>query len=464
MRKLRGYSSCLVAALALPILMASTVLMAAPVLIISVDGMKPEYVLQAEQRGLKVPYLRSLMSQGVYADGVIGVWPTVTYPSHTTLVTGVFPSEHGIEDNLEFDPEQHFSQSWYWYAQQIRVPTLWESAHNAGLRTASVGWPVTVGATTIDYLIPEYWRVAGEADESNPSDRYMMDAVSRPLGLLAQLRASAGPYMMGNETTIQGDTIKMRYAIEIIKQHQPAFMTVHLSSLDDAEHAYGVFSAQANADLEGIDAMLQQLASAAQASDPTTVVAVVSDHGFMPLTHTINLYVPFVKDGLIDVIKDPETGVNQIKSWKAQPWFAGGMAAVILKDPGDRQVEKSVGELLRKLAADPNSGIASIRTREEIKTLGGFPDAAFIVTFMPGYYGGSGTSGDTVKAMTGAHGGHGFTPDLPEMRAAFFISGPGVAHHRDLGIIDMRQIAPTLAQLLGVALPTAHAAPLHLAP
>jgi predicted AlkP superfamily pyrophosphatase or phosphodiesterase len=82
---------------------------------------------------------------------VIGVWPTVTYPSHTTLVTGVSPAEHGILSNIEFDPEQHFKESWFWYADQIRVPTLWRVTHAAHLATASVGWPVTVGAT-------DYWQ------------------------------------------------------------------------------------------------------------------------------------------------------------------------------------------------------------------------------------------------------------------------------------------------------------------
>src|SRR5664279_3857914 len=136
-------------------------LLAAPVLMISIDGLKPEYVLEADQRGLHIPYLRTLVREGAYAEGVVGVWPTVTYPSHTTLITGVSPSEHGIYNNQEFDPGRNFSGAWFWYAPQIRVPTLWKVAHDAGLRTASVGWPVSVGATDVDSLIPEYWRSAG---------------------------------------------------------------------------------------------------------------------------------------------------------------------------------------------------------------------------------------------------------------------------------------------------------------
>jgi predicted AlkP superfamily pyrophosphatase or phosphodiesterase len=453
-----------VAVTALLVLPATGAVFAAPVLMISIDGMKPEYVLEAESRGLKIPYLRSLMSSGVYAAGVIGVWPTVTYPSHTTLVTGVAPAEHGILANLEFDPLHHFDAAWFWYAPQIHVPTLWEAAHAAGVVTASVGWPVTVGAGSIDYLIPEYWRITGATQDLNSADRFLMDVLSRPIGLLTQLQASLGSYLMGNDTSLQGDEIKTRFAIAIIRDHKPGFMTIHLSSLDETEHAYGVFSAQANQDLEAIDAMIARLATAARANDPATVLVVVSDHGFAPITHHVNLYVPFVQAGLMQITRDPETQAPAITAWKAQPWLASGMAAIMLKDPGDWRTEQVAGALLRKLASDPNNGIASVLNREEIKRSGGFPEAAYVVSLRPGYYAADRMTGDLVSEMPGSHGGHGFSPEFPEMRAAFFISGQGISHRRDLGVIDMRQIAPTLAQLLGVRLPTAKAEPLQLAP
>ncbi len=143
---------------------------AASVLMISIDGMKPEYVLQADAHGLKIPFLRSMLRDGVHAAGVTGVWPTVTYPSHTTLLTGVSPSLHGILDNVQFDPRRTFDGAWYWYADEIKARTLWQAAHEAGLSTASVGWPVSVAAKGVDTLIPEYWR-SGRAreDSSQPS-------------------------------------------------------------------------------------------------------------------------------------------------------------------------------------------------------------------------------------------------------------------------------------------------------
>src|SRR5271167_1895336 len=168
--------------------MSTTPALPAPVLMISVDGMKPEYALDANAYMLKIPFLRSVMRDGAYARGVIGVWPTVTYPNHTTLLTGVTPAEHGIYNNLEFDPKHDFAESWFWYADQIRAPTLWQAAHDAGLSTASVGWPVSVGATQVDFLIPEYWRIFRPTADLNPSDADLMAALSRPEGMLRKMQ------------------------------------------------------------------------------------------------------------------------------------------------------------------------------------------------------------------------------------------------------------------------------------
>jgi predicted AlkP superfamily pyrophosphatase or phosphodiesterase len=438
--------------------------LAAPVLMISIDGLKPEYVTEADAHGLKIPYLRSLMRDGAYAEGVRGVWPTVTYPSHTTILTGVSPAEHGIYNNLEFDPGQDFAQAWNWYASQIRVPTLWQAAHQAGLRTSSVGWPVSVGATDVDWLIPEYWRVFSSSGALNPLDRELIAALSRPEGLLQKLETAAGPFMMGDDTSIEGDEMKTRYSVEILRRYKPAFMTIHLSALDETEHEHGPFSAEANQNLEAIDGMVERLASAALRNDPSAVIVIVSDHGFVTVTHKVNLLVPFLEAGLIQAKFDPETKAPTIDSWKAEPWLAGGMAAIMLHDPNDHATEQQVRELLAKLAADPNNGIAAVLERDAIKKTGGFPDAAFLVVLKSGYLTSTATSGNLITPISGSKGSHGFSPEFPEMRASFFIAGKGIAHHRNLGVVDMRQIAPTVAKILNLNMPSAKETPLNAQP
>ena len=435
---------------------------AAPVLMISVDGMKPEYVLDADAHGLKIPYLRSMQRDGAFARGVTGVFPTVTYPSHTTLITGVWPQEHGIYSNLEFDPLHQHADSWYWYANQVRAPTLWHAARAAGMITASIGWPVSVGATDVDFLIPEYWRISRPTNELNPSDRELIAALSRPEGLLHDVELHAGPYIMGNDTSIGADEIKTRYALEILRAHKPRFMTIHLSALDHAEHEHGVFSEAANQVLETIDGQLARLFAAARANDPQAIGVVVSDHGFAPITHRVNLYRPFIQANLMQASGDAR-GRTRVTGWKAEPWPAGGMAAIMLnrEDPPN---EEEVLRLLQSLQADGTNGIAEILGREAVQARGGFPDAAFLVLMKPGYYLSDEPLDDLLTELTATHGSHGYSPELPEMRASFFIAGAGIAHHRDLGLIDMRQIAPTVAQLLKVSLPSAKAAVLPIHP
>lgn len=424
---------------------------AASVLMISVDGLKPEYVLDADAHGLKIPFLRSMVRDGAFARGVNGVWPTVTYPSHTTMLTGVSPAEHGIYNNLDFDPKNTYASAWYWYAKDIRVPTLWQAAHAAGLSTASVGWPVSVGAASVDFLIPEYWRV-GRLTDVDPSDASLIAALSRPTDLLQKLETRIGPYMRGNDPSPPGDEVKTRYAVEILREHKPKFMTIHLSSLDLLEHQHRPFSPEANRQLEVIDGELAQLFAAARANDPKAIALVVSDHGFEAISTQVNLTLPFVKAGLMQFGGE----------WQAQPWGAGGMAAVMLNSPADRELESRVRSLLQTLKDDPANGIAQVLERGAIRQRGAFPEAAFLVVMKSGYYVATDGTSPLLSDIPGNRGSHGFSPEDPEMRAAFFITGPGIAQHRDLGLIDMRQIAPTLAQLLGVRLPAAAQPPLAL--
>ena len=433
-----------------------------PVLLISVDGMRPDYVTQADAHHLRIPTLRRIMAQGAYAEGVQGVFPTVTYPSHTTLVTGVAPAVHGISNNQLFDPERHLSGAWFWYAPDIKVPTLFQAAHAAGLSTASVSWPVTADSADIDFLIPEYWRTASPADAFNPEDRRLMDAISRPSGEVARIEAHTGtPYMKGNETTIEGDEIRTRYSLDLLAEHRPEFMAVHLSSLDEEEHLHGPFSPEANADLEAIDSMLARLIKQEGKNFPEATIAIVSDHGFAGIHTAVNLYIPFLAAGLIQTTPSP-TGTPAVKSWLAEPWLAGGMAAIMLHDPNDNASRDKVHTLLEKLAADPANGIEAILTSDQVAQFGGFPNAAFVVTLRAGFYTGAALTGPLLVETPG-HGTHGYNPaTTPEMRASFFIAGPGIAGSRNLGLIDMRQIAPTLAHILGVSLPDARQSVLTL--
>src|SRR5207302_1649167 len=103
------------------------------VIILTVDGLLPAAYLAPEQHGLAVPTLRRMAAEGAAADpGALSVFPTVTYPAHTSIATGVRPARHGITSNLAADPLRQNQEGWNWYYQDIQHITLYEVALQAG--------------------------------------------------------------------------------------------------------------------------------------------------------------------------------------------------------------------------------------------------------------------------------------------------------------------------------------------
>jgi len=414
---------------------------------ISVDGLRPDYITAADQHGAKVPTLRRFMKEGAYAEGVTGVVPTVTYPSHTTLVTGVWPAKHGILANLTFDPTQKNYQGWYWYAEDIRVPTLWDAAAAAGRTTASVQWPVTVGAK-ITWNIPEVWRAG------TPEDAKLIHVLATP-GLLEEGQAVIGEYRGGIDTSVEADEVRAKYAMWILEKKRPGLLTLHLSSLDHMEHETQAFSPESLGVLEKLDELIGKIREEAERVAPGhAFVGVVSDHGFANYDQQLDLFPAFQEAKLFSL---DEKG--RITDWRAMPWVTGGSAAIMLKDPMDEKTASEVRALLAKLSGDPASGIDRVLEAKELHQKGGYPDASFFVSLKPGWRTSTAMTGPVVS-KTKPGGTHGQLPDVPDLRASFFLVGPGVPAGKDLGLMDMRDVAPTLAKEVGLAMPSADGKPL----
>jgi predicted AlkP superfamily pyrophosphatase or phosphodiesterase len=422
---------------------------AVPILLISIDGLKPDYVIDADKHGLKVPNLRRILTEGGHASGVTGVLPTVTYPSHATMVTGVAPSTHGIIANSPFDPFSKNMNGWYWYAEDLKVPTLWDACAKMRLTTSSVDWPVTVGAN-ITHNIVQYWRA------ENVEDRKLIRALSTP-GLFAEAEAALGPYTDGNDYSVAGDVRRAAFNVYVIEKKKPRLHLSYFGSLDEEEHRSGPYSAPAFAVLEQLDGVIGQLRTAAEKiGGGRAVICIVSDHGFKLTDKEVNVNSALREAGLIELNEQA-----RVKSWRAFAWYGGGSAGVMFRDPGDSDARRIAGEVLNRLASDASSGVAKVIERKSASEPGGFPDAAFVVTLRPGFRLGSRLQGP-VTGTVRPGGTHGYAPDVAEMNSSFFIAGPGIAARRDLGQIDMRDIAPTLASFLGVSLPSAEGRKLTL--
>ncbi|EKU75408.1 alkaline phosphatase family protein [Sphingobium yanoikuyae] len=445
MNKAALLASALLAVTPLPAL-------AEPVLLISIDGLRPGDVLEADKRGLALPNLRRFLTDGAHASGVTGVLPTLTYPSHTTLMTGVSPGKHGIVSNNSFDPMQINQGGWYWYAQDVKVPMLWDAAAKAGLSTGNVHWPVSVAAKGISWNLPQIWRT-GHAD-----DAQLLDALATP-GLKAELERAVGqPYAMGIDESLSGDQNRGRFATALIAAHQPDFLTVYLTALDHEQHGSGPDTPAAKAVLEKIDAIVGDLIAAERKAHPDALIALVSDHGFEATHSGLNLFRPFIDAGLITLGAD-----GKVASWQAMPWIGGGSAAIMLARPDDKMLADKVKGLLDKLAANPANGIERIVDRAEMTKLGGNPQASFTINLKPGFVTDifRGANAPLV-APTPVKSMHGYFPGPANLRATFMAMGPGVKPGKDLGLIDMRAIAPTLARAMGASLPDAEATAIDL--
>jgi len=408
-------------------------------LVISIDGLKGDDVAAADRLGLKIPTVRRLIARGARASGVRGIFPSVTYPSHTTLITGCYPTRHGILANGVFDPPTtQATGRWYWNYGDIRVPTILDAAKAAGWTTAAVGWPVTVGAPA-DYLFPEVWR-----PEHFDQRLVEMSMDSKPRDLLAEVltRYDLGPSVGDDETLT-------RVARYIAERYKPRLMLVHLVDVDHAEHSKGPGSPEAMKAIEDSDRCVGEILASYENAGllGNTLVAIVSDHGFLPIEKQFNVNVVLRNAGLIR-FREPDD--KHAADYDAAGWVAGGSCAIVLRNESDTAALERARDALRPYAG-PGRPIRRMLERNEIAKAGSNPRAALMLDAGDGYTFGSRISGEA-EIKSGMRGMHGQMPERAGLAATLILAGPGVRAGVVTPEIRMVDVAPTLAGLLGLQL------------
>jgi len=416
----------------------------AHVIMVSIDGMPPDYYTNPAAIGLKVPVMTSMKLDGAYADGVEGVYPAVTYPSHTTLVTGVLPAIHGIVQNRIFEaPTDPQTRSWYWFSNAIKVDTLWTESKKAGLTVGAVGWPVTAGAD-IDYNFPEIWDPA----EQPPTPKKALE-YSTP-GLVQKVVASLG--------VAKGDQFRTNVAEYIIKNYKPNLLLVHLIELDDIHHHAGPRSRQAIETMEREDGYIGRILQATRDAGifDTTTLFLVSDHGFASVSKKFEPNVVLARARLITF-----DSTGKVISWKAAAWDADGSCAIVLHDPDDKATARQVAEIFSKISSRDNTPIGQVIERKELDRLGAIPQACIMLEASSGYYFDDALTGSEVRDSDKDYRGtHGYLPSKLEMRSSLVVYGQAARVGARAGIIRMIDIAPSEAGVLGVELPDSQGQPL----
>lgn len=407
-------------------------------ILISVDGMLPADSYRPSDHHLKLPNLEKLIQRGCASPGVEAVFPTSTYPNHTTMMTGVPPAVHQVVSNTPLDPMGLEAGGWYYYAEQIAAETLYQAARKAQLKTAAVSWPVTVGAK-IDYLLPEYHPVMTR------EDREMMHVLSTP-GLFEESEKVAAAY-----APVMGDAWRTAAFIHIMETRNPDLMLLHLSGVDAIQHRYGPHSRESHAELEKIDGYLGQILQAVEKSDRAadTEWMIVSDHGFMSYTRKMNPMVALRDAGLITT-----DSRGRVTGWKVFMRNASGSAFFEVRDKNDAQSIAKATKIIQELAKDPANGIDKVYTPSEIQAKGADPEAFLAIGAARGFVFGSELNGSLV-VETPLGGAHGYDPLLPELHSSLILAGSDVPACTSLEGARMIDIAPTAAALLGISMPSA---------
>lgn len=411
------------------------------VVLISIDGLRPEFYLDASWGMVNV---RQGMKKGSYAEGVRGSFPTVTYPSHTTMVSGVLPAKHGIYYNTPVEP-LGISGKWFWYYKDIKVPTIWTAAKDAGLKTAGVSWPVTVGAP-IDYNLPEYVILPKGKGEKKDEIKAML-LESNPKALFQEVQDFAVGKFAEHGATLDyftSDQDKSRMAAYILKRYKPSFLAVHIALTDHFEHEQGRDGDKVRSAVVGADVAVKTILDAAELAGiaKNTTFIITGDHGFIDIHTQVKPNVLLAKLGLYD-----DANKN---NWKAYFQQSGGSAFLHLKNADDKASLEKIKQGLDELP-DGVKKMFHVLDKDAIKKAQGDPNAVLALAANQGFSFGASASGDILAPASG--GTHGYLPtDFKEIQTGFVAFGKGIKEGTVINLMGQEDIAPLIAKLLGLKL------------
>ena len=369
------------------------------------------------ERLLRLETLSALAQEGVFCDNVRTVYPTLTYPIHTSLLTGCYPDRHGVGHNQPFQPDvPPAMHAWYWDARDIRAATLHQAARAKGMDVASILWPVSGKNRAVRRNFPEVLPLPGENAVAK------MLRYASPLWIL-RMEALYGKRRVSIQQPYLDDYAALLCEKLYASRRPPDVLTVHLVDCDAMRHRYGVDSAEAHAAMGRLDARVARIAAAVKRAGlwEDTLFCVVSDHGQMDAPEGVLL----------------DAGLRAACGARAQTL---GMGAYIFSD--DLAAAK---EMLWKRRQEWK--IAHVYEDAELRALHAPENVRLAVEAEQGAC--------FIDKWEQTHGEHGFGLHAPAARTLMWLAGPGVKRGVRLQEANLVDIAPTLAKALGLALPQA---------
>ncbi len=420
------------------------------VVMISVDGLAGFYLDDAKA---EMPNIRALAAAGARASGMEAVTPTVTWPNHTTLVTGDYPGRHGVTGNNYLDrttgkPVALISDPVFDKDRIVKVPTIYDVAHAAGIATAAIRWPASRNARALDWTAPDCATTALELRYTTPA--LVQDCVAA--GLMPAPSAADADADVDDGTGPKrfGDPMATAAFNLILKNHRPGLALLHVSNVDHTEHQFGPRTPEAYAAVKRADAEVGQVWDEVKRDYPGRgTIVIVSDHGFSPINRTVLPNVILRNAGLLDVHGNRATG------GKVRVVVQGGAAMVYILDNADRDaIAKQVTRAFTNVA-----GVEKVVGPGETEAYGVAdpkvdPHAPDMIVFADeGYAFGDTAAGVlTFNEKPERKGTHGHDPHLPDLHATFVAWGAGIKQGTTLGVVRNIDVAPTVASILGVSM------------
>ncbi|RDI98218.1 alkaline phosphatase family protein [Dyella solisilvae] len=363
-----------------------------PLLLISIDGYRSDYFA----RGLS-PTLEQLAKDGVHATGMQPSFPSLTFPNHYTIVTGLRPDHHGIVNNTMVDPvlgnftlgNRDAVSDGRWWDQGT---PLWETARQHGLRSATMFWPGS--EANIHGSHPEFWK---PYDGSvTPAQR--VDQVLAWLDLPASERAS--------------------------------FFTLYFDDVDHAGHTYGPDTPQVDQALRDTDAAMARLLQGLKQRgllDRINVI-VLADHGMasVPADHSVML------DKLILLNRVDVVSLGVLAGLNPTPGHDFAKIEAQLEKPQKHMTCWDKSRVPARLAYGSNPRVPQLLC---------LADVGWRITT---------TSHVAKKNGKLSLGEHGYDNEAPQMQALFVAHGPAFRQGVTAPSFPNVDVYPLMAHLLGL--------------
>lgn len=399
-------------------------------LVVSVDGLSWDR-LQADLA--QMPTVRGLMEQGA-AGPLQTVFPSMTWPAHASLVTGLTPGKHGVIGNRYLDRSAgKVVEVWQLPREETVVaPTLYDLAKRAGQVTAAILWPNTSKDKGLDYSLPEVY------------GQHAMDTGASK-GLVQLLKNAGIPFdhfgRIGGEELFLFDSLVRDAAVYLVQNKLPNLMFVHFCSVDTLSHSVGPAAAEVRWAMQLIDRYIAEILAAYTAAGVRQQlhVAIVSDHGFMPIRQGL-AHQPMLAHSPLSKKerKQLRFAVNghNLFVYLTDVKLTAKVAAWLAKAPGIEQV----------LQPPEYTALGLAQPADDPRT----PDLIAIAEPNSLFHNGKAPSHSPSAAPCA--GGHGCLPTRPELRGVFVLAGQDVVISRPLDMMAI-DVAPTLAKLLRLVMP-----------